>query len=164
MQGARGHERGVALVVEAAQAVVHHRRKPAEAVIAAVLVEIGSKIGRDRDAGRLRRAQRSPTERAFGGDVHELRPAALEARPQGRRGRQAEAKVGIHRDRAAERAQLVGAVPRAFAWLTRPDQLERMAALPQMADRALHGQGHAIQLGRECLGHVSDAHGGLSSS
>src|SRR5204863_3470377 len=86
-----------------------------------------------------------------------------EARPQRRAGREAQAQVRVHRDRASEGAPLVRRVHRRFAVLTRADQLECMAALPQMTNSAFDGQRHAVELGGKRLGHVSNAHGYLSA-
>jgi small-conductance mechanosensitive channel len=162
-QRLRGHEGRVRLVVEAPQIVVHDGRQPAEAVVAAVLVEIRAEIRRDRNFEHARSAQRRPAERALGGHVHELRLRALEARAQRAAGREAQPQLRVHRDRAAERAPFPGRVQCCFAGLPRTDQLHRVSPQAQVLDSTLDGQRHAVELWRERLGHEGNAHGRLSA-
>ena len=161
--GPGGREGELRLVVKAPQIVVDHRRQPAEPVIAAVLVEIRAEIRGHRNARCLRGPQRGPAQRTLGGHVHELRLGQGEACLQRAARGQADAQVGVHRDRAPQRAQLLRAVQRRLARLAGADQFDLMAALAEVANGSLHGQRHAVEFGRIRLGHIGNAHVGLSS-
>jgi len=63
------------LVMELAQVREDRALEPADAIVAAVAMKIGAKVGTHRKPQRGGGLHRRPAERAFGHDVHEVRPS-----------------------------------------------------------------------------------------
>ena len=149
-------------VVEAAQQAAAPARRAAEAVVAAVLVEVGAEVG-----GRRRcraRAPRASAAQASGPGVARWTSsgaAALEARVHsGPTRARPKRRSRVHRNRAAGGAQLVAGVERRDS----PGWRGRISSTwwprsRRKRDGPLDGQRDAVQLGRVGFGDVGDAHG-----
>jgi len=105
---AGGGEGAVALVVKAPQVAVHRGRHPAEAVVAAVLLEVGAVVGGQRQRERTRGVHGGGAQRAGCRHVNELRAQALQPLAQVGRAGQTQAQIAVHRDRHAAGAPFVG--------------------------------------------------------
>jgi len=144
--------------VEPAQQAEHRPGEEAQAVVPAVLVEIGAEIGGRGEAEGAGGGERRPGHRPGRGEMHQIGLALPEAPRQRAGPRQAEAQVGIHRDHAAGGAQFVAGIEPRFARLARTDQLDPVAARTQEANGSLDGEGDPVELGRPGFGDVGNAH------
>ncbi len=166
--GFGGHHGAQAAVVELAQVGEDRLAQPADAVVAAVGVEIGAEIGNRRDPELERGAQGGPAQRTLGDDVHDVGTAVgPELLQRALRG-QAHLQVRVARDRHTAHqhflvvtvcAGAIGAVRRSAlgALLPGADQLDLVVALAQPFDEARRGQRHAVDLRRVGFGHHRDA-------
>ena len=93
----RRYQRDLTAVVEAAQVALDAATQPADAVVAAVGVEIGMEARTDRQVEPPRRGQRRPAQRPFGGDMDDIRSLFAPGFAQGAVGRQADAQARVAR-------------------------------------------------------------------
>ena len=75
--------------------------EPGEAVMSAVGVEIGVKLGDHRDAQLARRSDGRGAQRSFGDDLHHVRPIGVPLAAKQSRCRQAESESGVAGNRQA---------------------------------------------------------------
>ena len=156
----RRHESRRSAVVETAQIGRHRLPQPADAVVAAVVVEVGVKVRGHRDAQLVGRRHRGPAQRTLGGHMHQVGTLARPFADQpGARG-QPELEPVVARQLEAARQHLLeraGVQRGVGAGLARADQLHAVAAADQAIDHALERHRDAVDLGRPGLGHQRNA-------
>ena len=149
-QIAGGHEGAQRAVVHAAEPGGDDTAHPAEAIVAGILVEVGVETGGDRDAHAAGGGDGRGTERAFSGDVHEVRPVDPPEVDEPAAGGQADAELGIAGNgmpgrRTWRHGQALGhAETRRFVPLARADDGHAMAALGQAVHDAAQRHGDAV--------------------
>ena len=129
--------------------------EPAHAVVAAVGMEVGTKVGAHRQLQASGGLQRRPAKRAFGHDVHQVGPLLRPKIDQGAFGRQAHAQMRIARDRQAPKQHFVQArrlVATGIGTLARPDQTDVVIAPLQSLHHLRCGERHAIDFRRVGFG------------
>ena len=142
---AAGHQGHLRAVVEPAQVAGDQPGQRAEAVVLAVLLEVGVETADRRDAQAPRGAQGGEAERAFGGDVEHVRALALPAAQQLVQARHAPLQAGVAGQRpAAGQHQLGVAAPAVVAGLARAHHLNPMAKLLETGMQATQGIGDAV--------------------
>jgi hypothetical protein len=154
-QAGGGHHRGIGAVVKAPQVADDRRAQPANAVVVAVSMEVGAEVRHHRQLQAPCRAYGRPAERAFGGHVHHVRPAARPQPRQRPRARQTHAQVRITRNRHTRHHHLFEARHlrrQVVEMLAQPHQLDIVAAIAQAREHARQRVRHAVHLGRIGLG------------
>ena len=159
LQRAARHEGGGGAVVEGAQVVHHQTARERKPVVLAVHMEIGAEVAGHRHVEATRRLDGGAAERPLCCHVHQLGGEIAQAAAQRRRGGQAHAQVGIHRNAHAARAPLLRLARHALAALRRAHQQHLMPGPPHVAHATLHGQRDAVHFRRIGFGDVGDAHG-----
>ena len=97
-------------------------------------------------------------ERPLRGDVDDLRMPAAQPRLHRTHRRQAEAQLGVHRDRPAASAPFGIVLQRGLAVLSGADEVDRMAALAQVPDDPFDRQRHAVDFRWPGFGDKRDTH------
>jgi len=162
LQALGGHHGAGRAVVEVAQIGHHRGLQPGHAVVPAVGVEVGAEVTDHRQAQSPRSAQRRPAQRAFGDDVHDIRPLRRPQALQQALRRQAHLQFGVARYRQATHQHLVEAGFTACqlrVTLARPHQLQVVATRLQAFDHACKRHRHAIHFGWIGFGHQCHAQG-----
>ena len=163
-QGGGRHHGGVRRVMKLFHVRQNRAAQPANAVVLAVGVEIGPKVGTDGQLELARHLQRGPAQRPFGGDVHDVGPLAGPQPQQFALGRQPQAQLPVKRNGQAPHQQLlVAAVDQGHvhAGLARAHQPDHMATGLQALHDLGQGVGHAVDVGWIGLGHHRDVQRGL---
>ncbi len=148
-------------VVEPAQVGEGGAGEKRETVVARVAVEVGVKGGGQRDAQRVGGGEGGPAQRALGGDVHDIGPAAAPGAQQGPARGQAEAQHGVAGDGHARVQDLaVGAVGHedVGAALARAVHGDLDAAAGEAGGELPERHGDAVDLGREGFGDEGEFH------
>src|SRR4029434_4735961 len=91
---------------------------------------------------------RSPSERTFGRDVHEVGLQSAPATHQSRHDRQTNAQCAIHRKRHAWNKPFVRAVALTLVRLSRPDEVNRVSVLAETANYARDSRRDTVELGQ----------------
>ena len=144
------------LVVKFSQITNNRTLQPADAVMLAITVEIGSKIRTHRNFKFARRLQRGPAQGALGHDMHQVRPPHGPLTEQPLLCRQAHFQIrilGYGQSRGQHFLNHAHGRLECIVLLSRTDQLDLMIAFRQSLDKARQRQRDTVHLGRVGLRH-----------